>query len=999
MKTNCLILAIPFVTYILLALSSPIYGQEIDNLFYKQIGKDSDIPKEHYGIVIDEQNKVITSHILGLAIYDGYQWRRETIKDSLTKLNLVYFLEKSIYAPQELIVVSNDALGIVKQKNTQIAFKRIANKPIIDSVIGRFVRKIIQINNKVYFIGRKGWVVYDNNNKQVKLHKSNVEIGNIDNIFLIDNTIVLKERNGEVYQLNKGGWISSSRYAFLKKYSIYGLLKVSNQEILAIDRSGNVFFYDLDNDQKTPHTKLTSYFKNSAAFEIKQIDNKAYIKSYGGVAIYDLKKNKVLFHKNFPKIRIINFALDKQGNFWLSSLDGIFFIETNTGFRTKKNSQNVWKYYYIGEFTFEVKQNLATIVVDKNGSTENAQFKNIGQIFLIKKALGSIYICSSTGLYVFDSKKLKIEKVLEGKYESIATDDQSNWIYALGENELVILAKNHSILKTQRIIGTPINSIWFSKNIYYSTDNKVYRVDFNANADSVLSVSPIIFPSKTYSDFDFFKQKNSLYITNSFAIFKVSETSNNSIKTFTKKVKGLKQDSKGKYQVSFLNAHPIDKDKIFVIPMYGGEYKGENMPGYLTSNNSQGIVWNNKPFRRLGKYQMDNSVRTNNNTFELITNEHIIEYDPKLDIDVDYKFKSYIREVLIKTEIIDTTQKFEEQKALGDSAIYLGNSDAKSTKLHYQNNTLTFIYASDSWAAYERNEYSYRLIGQNETWSKWSKEQKKEYTNLREGTYTFQVRCKNVYGTISSVDSYTFIILPPWYRTWWAYMFYILGAIGLLVGGSIGYSRFRNRQIRRRNQELEQVVEERTEEIRAQKEEITQQAEELKTTNEKLKTTNESLERTNDTLETTNEALMNANTQIQKEKDEKVKLYLQEAAEATNKLQEIRQTLANQGAEMVDKMLNKEIKAASEFVIIRDKVRKEFPDFAQKIDQARTDDDKKITPLMWQVAHCLMLGLTPIEVAEILPTTNRSVSSQGSILRRMGLLPPSKKSTKPKKES
>ena len=202
--------------------------------------------------------------------------------------------------------------------------------------------------------------------------------------------------------------------------------------------------------------------------------------------------------------------------------------------------------------------------------------------------------------------------------------------------------------------------------------------------------------------------------------------------------------------------------------------------------------------------------------------------------------------------------------------------------------------------------------------------------------------------------------MPPWYRTWWAYTLYGLAVIGLLVGGSIGYSRFRTRQIRRRNEELEQVVEVRTEEIRAKNEEITQQSEELKATNDELK---------------------KANDLITKDRDKKIKIYMQEATEATSKLQQIQETLTQKGAETTQKLLANEINTAGELSIIQDKVRQEFPDFVQLIDKALADG--KINKVIWQVGYCLKFGKTPADIAKILPLARRTISVYGSKLRKI----------------
>ncbi|HAS40948.1 MAG TPA: hypothetical protein DCS93_10730 [Microscillaceae bacterium] len=170
------------------------------------------------------------------------------------------------------------------------------------------------------------------------------------------------------------------------------------------------------------------------------------------------------------------------------------------------------------------------------------------------------------------------------------------------------------------------------------------------------------------------------------------------------------------------------------------------------------------------------------------------------------------------------------------------------------------------------------------------------------------------------------------------------------------------------NEELEDKVRDRTREIQNQKEEITQQAETLKAINDELK---------------------KANILIKKDRDEKVKIYLQEATEATNKLQQIQETLTQRGPDIAQKLLTNEINTAGELSIIQEKVRNEFPDFTTEIDKALAD--KKITKAVWQVGYCLKMGRSPSEISKILPLSNRTVSVYGTKLRKIGVLETVKK--------
>lgn len=50
-------------------------------------------------------------------------------------------------------------------------------------------------------------------------------------------------------------------------------------------------------------------------------------------------------------------------------------------------------------------------------------------------------------------------------------------------------------------------------------------------------------------------------------------------------------------------------------------------------------------------------------------------------------------------------------------------------------------------------------------------------SHLPAGTYNFFVKTRNKPGFESTATSYSFVILPPWHQTWWAYAAYILLAM------------------------------------------------------------------------------------------------------------------------------------------------------------------------------------------------------------------------------
>ncbi len=69
--------------------------------------------------------------------------------------------------------------------------------------------------------------------------------------------------------------------------------------------------------------------------------------------------------------------------------------------------------------------------------------------------------------------------------------------------------------------------------------------------------------------------------------------------------------------------------------------------------------------------------------------------------------------------------------------------------------------------------YQYKLEGYTDEWSDWSTDAKINFLNLSEGHYTLKVKGR-INDEIIDSESIVFTISPPWYRKWYAYVFYIV---------------------------------------------------------------------------------------------------------------------------------------------------------------------------------------------------------------------------------
>lgn len=118
-------------------------------------------------------------------------------------------------------------------------------------------------------------------------------------------------------------------------------------------------------------------------------------------------------------------------------------------------------------------------------------------------------------------------------------------------------------------------------------------------------------------------------------------------------------------------------------------------------------------------------------------------------------------------------------------------SDKSSISLAHDQNLISFEFAALEFTNPEQNQYRYQLVGVDNEWVSLGNKNSVQFANLAPGTYNFKVDGSNNDGTWSSHPAeLKFIIRPPWFASFWAYLVYI--ALG--AGAVVLYYRFRFRQ-------------------------------------------------------------------------------------------------------------------------------------------------------------------------------------------------------------
>lgn len=132
--------------------------------------------------------------------------------------------------------------------------------------------------------------------------------------------------------------------------------------------------------------------------------------------------------------------------------------------------------------------------------------------------------------------------------------------------------------------------------------------------------------------------------------------------------------------------------------------------------------------------------------------------------------------------MISGIRMFGEDKE-GNEAVslfeYLGKARRFSIKPDQP--VFSIDYTALNYAYPELTRYAYMLEGLDEDWNYVNNERSAIYRYLPSGNYEFKVKVANQDGIwFEDYASLPIRVMPPWYRSWWAYFLYIL-TIGLVL--------------------------------------------------------------------------------------------------------------------------------------------------------------------------------------------------------------------------
>lgn len=497
-------------------------------------------------------------------------------------------------------------------------------------------------------------------------------------------------------------------------------IPINNQYAIFIDRKLGVI----------ENSKTVTYINpDQNPTGIKRINNHSFFVGYysNGAEIRDL--NGTILEQFLPNKSVSSFLQDKEGGYWFSTLDdGVFYI--------KNPSIKVLTEAHI---TSLVKTNDDDLIAGFN----NGNIKNLTSNKILYKGINNgkafvsyhpteniLYGWSDSNFLNFSSNELKIPDFfankLPEKIENKLISTNHKGIYTLQNGKLVSYygtnrAQDACIVNDTILIGTP-----------KGLEIKV--------GDTIIKHQPLKILQSRIDDIDANNRGDIAYMA----------TQGEGVIVYGDSIYSIKKEN-GLTDDVIREIHVENDSTIWACSNTGlNRIKFFNDTQYEITKitKADGLISNNV-----------NDVEIINDTVWVATKKGLCFFNKSV---LDEKETLNIQSLALKEIKVNGKSTYE-----------------KNIKLAYNQNNIDFKLQAISIKNTANVDYFYRLKEVDTAWAK-TKNRNISFPSLSPGDYTFEARANVFNNPNNLMTTYTFRILPPFWKSWWFYTICLLLFSGLV---------------------------------------------------------------------------------------------------------------------------------------------------------------------------------------------------------------------------
>lgn len=824
-------------------------------LYFDKINYNEDFsPSMISSIIQSKKGFVWIGTENGLFRYDGYNFKRYTrdkkIEGSLSNSHINVIFEDS---DEELWVGTNNGLNYFK-KNANNFVAIDLNEEIKGGK--NYISSFVEDEFKTVWVGTFGGLK--------KINKQNKSLENIstDSNFILNQSRVLSifydKQYGLIVGTSKGIQCFDPIKSSLKnlpdvfyknpeflKAKIWKTIKTSNGDLWFGTETKGAFHYSRENETlvqyKNDYTNQNSISSNWINDIIIINQNTIWFATKEGLSVFNKSTNSFTRHKHSPLNSssltdndIKCFLKDKSGSIWLGTTAGEinFYNKSNSNFikitETYKpnfglnnaivtavlNDENgsLWVGTYGGGLNFlDFKNNTSeAFLIEKEGQKKT---KNIITA-IVKKDAENILCGTFNGLFQFNIKT-KTFKQIPLSASGIIEDERPITSLLL-DNDDIWIGTNGNGLKHVLSNGTVENYLNDGSTNSIS-DNFIMDIDFRKNGFWIATQDGLNFFNKTtkkvtkiyksnqQNSIDnnsltvlFTDSKGRLWIGADFdGLYCLDETSetfftlNKSNGLSDATIKSIVEDKNGNLWVSA-------EDFLFQIKIKNGTKK-------LQISDVEVIKFTEKDGISSKQFSYNCNTVFNENQLVFGGSKGLLVFNPKKVVKAKNNNDIVLTKLIINNEIIDSGEK--------SSILKKNISETSEITINYDQGYIGIEFSNLNFINPKKSIYAYKLDNSfsKDDWHNTGTQNRINLANLAPGSYLLSIKSSNEDGNWNQkIKTLKINILPPWWRTWWAYCVYVLL---IVISFYLVYQFIRNKVRLKRKLFLEHAENERKQEM------------------------------------------------------------------------------------------------------------------------------------------------------------------------------------------
>jgi DNA-binding CsgD family transcriptional regulator len=716
-----------------------------------------DIKQDKNGIVYFANNE-------GLLIFDGNYWSLLPIPNKTIVRSVEIDQNGRIY------VGGQDEMGFFERNNAgELIYQSLATLLNQQDKVFGDVWDICAQKNVVYF--RTDTKIFKISEKSATVYQAKSEWCFMG---IVGNTVYAQDKKNGLMKLIDNNWtLSPFEIPALQSNLITSIFPTNSGKTICTTLKNGVF--QIVNNKVTEIQSPTlNLAKSQRIYAACPTENGNFVlaTTTGGIFIVDGNGNLIQHFSKEEGVQnnsVLSVLFDQQKNIWLGLENGIDCITYNSAIKhilpSDANASGYCtiihnKQLFIGTSAGLYSTPLSNLT---DLSFSIGSFRPVsnttGQTWSLNEINGDLLLAHHEGAFKVEnnnaipisnefgfwnfnplSNVYPVDKIVAGNYKGVSILEYDGGRYSMNSN---IPSFNETSRYT---VIDKSDRIWVS-HPYHG----VYMIKTNAD----LSRKITLFNKKNGLPADLnnhvFKLKNKLVVATENGVFQYNEQKNKFEQDdFYKKILGdlsiryLKEDQDG-------NIWFVHEKELGVIDF---SFKQPNI-----------IYFKELDKKILSGFELIYPIDTKN---ILIAGENGFFH---------VNFEKYKKNAVNLPVYIRQVKALNQTDKILFGGIYSAsnnNTNDGIMEIAHPWKNIHFEFTSPVFGNKSTIQYSYRLKGLDNEWSTWSNKTEKDYTNLPPGKYYFEVKAKNCLNQESTVVSYGFKILPPWYKTCWAYILYAL---------------------------------------------------------------------------------------------------------------------------------------------------------------------------------------------------------------------------------